>query len=213
VFAALCSSPSVCHLELEVPKINYPEEMPRMKPSFFVLSRKLIAFTVLFANTAFANVACPEAFNHDLKLLRSENTQNLCELVEGKPVLIINTASFCGYTGQFSGLEKLHKQYGGQGLVVLGFPSNDFKQEAKEESETAKICYVNYGVSFTMFAPVSVKGAEANSVFSYLSEQHGEPSWNFNKYLVDKNGSVVKRYNSSVKPNSKALQADIESVL
>jgi glutathione peroxidase len=173
----------------------------------------LLGFMILGAYIQTAVADCPADFDQDLRLLRSDKSQNLCDLIDGKPALIINTASFCGYTGQFKGLEALHKRYVSVGLQVIGFPSNDFKQEAGNEEATAKICYVNYGVSFTMFAPVSVAGSNTNSVFTYLAKDHGEPTWNFNKYLVDRDGNVVKHYSSGVSPDSATLRADIESVL
>jgi len=127
---------------------------------------------------------CPAFLNHDFKRLRSSQSINLCAEYAGKPLLIVNTASHCGYTPQFKGLESLHQKYKARGLVVVGFPSDDFNQEAKDQAETADICYINYGVTFTMLAPSSVTGKSANPVFEELDRRVGEPSWNFNKYLV-----------------------------
>tara|TARA_Y100000766_G_scaffold281665_1_gene293566 strand:- start:610 stop:1176 length:567 start_codon:yes stop_codon:yes gene_type:complete len=168
-------------------------------------------FTVFFSASSFA--ACASMFDHKMRQLHSQNQIDICQLVEQKPVLVINTASHCGFTRQFKGLEKLHKKYSDSGLVVLGFASDDFNQEDKDESKAADICYVNYGVTFTMLAPSSVKGKQANPVFQGLNQQAKSPSWNFNKYLVDKQGKVVKHFGSMVSPESKELVQAIESVL
>ncbi|QLE84689.1 glutathione peroxidase [Shewanella sp. Scap07] len=156
---------------------------------------------------------CPAFLDVTARKLHSEKQVDLCKLTEGKPVLIVNTASNCGYTSQFKGLESLHKTYKDQGLVVLGFPSNDFNQEEAEEVKTADVCYINYGVTFTMLAPGKVKGQGAQSVFNHLSAQTSEPNWNFNKYLVSADGKVVQKFNSSVKPDSDALVEAIEQQL
>lgn len=157
--------------------------------------------------------ACPEYLDGSMRKLHSQDQVNLCETQAGKPMLIVNTASHCGYTPQFKGLEALHQKYGKQGLVVIGFASNDFRQEAKDEASAADVCYVNYGVTFTMIAPSHVKGEEANPVFRALAEQSQAPGWNFNKYLVDASGSVVKHFDGGTTPDSKIMQMAIESVL
>ncbi|MAV75905.1 MAG: glutathione peroxidase [Actinobacteria bacterium TMED172] len=168
-------------------------------------------FNIVFSTSSFA--VCAEIFDHKMRQLHSQNQIDICQLVDQKPALVINTASHCGFTRQFKGLEKLHQQYSDSGLVVLGFASDDFNQEDKDESKAADICYVNYGVTFTMLAPSSVKGKQANPVFQGLNEQAKSPSWNFNKYLVDKQGKVVKHFGSRVSPESKELVQAIESVL
>ena len=132
---------------------------------------------------------------------------------EGNVVLIVNTASHCGFTPQFEGLEALYQSYRDRGLAVIGFASDDFRQEAKDEEKAAEVCYVNYGVTFTMLAPSSVRGDEANPVFQELARQSQAPSWNFNKYLVDGSGKVVQQYGSNTTPDSKVLAEAIESVL
>ena len=115
------------------------------------MSKFISLFLLSFSVNAAAT--CPEFLNHNLRKLHSQDTVNLCEVAAGKPLLIVNTASHCGYTSQFTGLEQLHEAYKDRGLVVVGFASNDFRQEAKDESEAAAICYKNYGVTFTMMAP------------------------------------------------------------
>ena len=131
--------------------------------------------------------------------------QNLCDF-QGQVILVVNTASRCGYTPQFKGLEALYRQNKDSGLIVLGFPSNDFNQELSENKEIASFCEINYGVSFPMFERTSIKGDEANEFFKGLSKVSGkQPQWNFNKYLINRNGDVVSHFSSSVKPDSSEL--------
>jgi len=156
---------------------------------------------------------CPAFLNQDFTLLRSRERLNLCKGFAGKPLLIVNTASHCGYTGQFEGLEALYQKYRARGLVVVGFPSDDFHQEAADEAEMAEVCFVNYGVKFPMLAPSVVTGTKANPVFRELARQTREPRWNFNKYLVAPDGKVVAYFGSTVTPESKDLNAAIEKLL
>lgn len=156
---------------------------------------------------------CPAFLNHDFKKLRSSQSINLCTEYAGRPLLIVNTASHCGYTPQFKGLEALHQKFKARGLVVVGFPSDDFKQEANDEAETADVCYINYGVTFTMLSPSAVTGRAANPVFREIGRRSGEPSWNFNKYLVSADGKVVRQFDSRVRPDSAELQQAIEQLL
>jgi glutathione peroxidase len=156
---------------------------------------------------------CPAFLDHDFKKLHSSQNINVCKEFAGRPLLIVNTASHCGYTPQFKGLEALHRKYQSRGLVVIGFPSDDFNQEAKSEAKTADVCYVNYGVTFTMLAPSSVTGAKGNPVFLELNRRAGEPSWNFNKYLVSADGKAVRRFDSDVTPDSPELTRAVEKLL
>ena len=169
----------------------------------------------LAATPAFAaeSVACPAFLDHDLPKLHSKDTVNLCDLAAGKPMLVVNTASHCGFTGQFKGLEALHKRYGEQGLVVVGFASDDFNQEAKTEEEAATICFKNFGVTFTMIAPSPVTGANATPVFAHINQQAKAPRWNFNKYLLNAKGDVVESFGSTTGPESKTLTRAIDAVL
>jgi len=160
-----------------------------------------------------AHATCPEFLDHDMRKLHSQDQVNLCEAFGEKPLLIVNTASHCGYTPQFKGLEALYQKYRERGLVVVGFASDDFRQEAKDEAAAADVCYVNYGVTFTMLAPSHVKGSDANPIFRELASQSQAPGWNFNKYVVDASGEVVQHFGSNTKPDSKVLQAAIESTL
>jgi glutathione peroxidase len=112
---------------------------------------------------------CTDFTNVDIRKLRSEESINLCQF-KNKPLLIVNTASNCGFTPQFKDLETLYQQYKEQGLVVLGFPSDDFFQEENDEKDTAKVCFINYGVTFPMFATSEVRGSNANPIFNHLNQ-------------------------------------------
>ena len=151
--------------------------------------------------------------DHSMRRLHSDEVLNLRERYAGHPMLMVNTASHCGFTGQFKGLEALHRQYKDRGLKVVGFPSNDFHQEAAEEAEAAKVCFKNFGVSFDMFAPISVRGADAHPIFRELARQSQAPRWNFYKYVVDRQGRVVATFPSQVDPDSPEVRAAIERVL
>ncbi len=170
-----------------------------------MIRRLVFAVLIVSVSTVVAG-QCPDYLNQNIKKLHSEKTLNICEAYPGKPLLIVNTASFCGYTPQFSGLEKLHKAYQDKGLVVLGFASNDFKQEAKDDKEIANVCFINYGVTFDMFAPIKVTGSSAHPLFKALAAQSNEPAWNFNKYLVNAEGEVVNYFDSNVTPDSIAMK-------
>jgi glutathione peroxidase len=174
----------------------------------------IVGAGVLASAMSVASAAeCPAYLNQDLQKLRSSERVNICKAYAGKPLLIVNTASHCGFTGQFKGLQALHEKYKDKGLVVLGFPSNDFNQEAKSEEKTAEICFINYGVKFTMLSESAVKGDKANPVFKELARQSKAPSWNFNKYLVKPDGTVAKHFGSSTAPDSADMTQAIESVL
>lgn len=165
---------------------------------------KLAAALALFASNM-ALAACPDYLQGEYRKLHSKDSVDLCKLVENKPVLVVNTASHCGFTSQFKEMEAVHQRYKDKGLVVIGFASDDFKQEDKDEAKAAEICYLNYGVTFTMLAPTHVKGKNANPLFKALAEKSEEPSWNFNKYLLDKEGNFVEYYGSRVKPDAQEI--------
>lgn len=185
----------------------------RRFPSPRTLGVTLVASAGALLAAAGAAAACPDYLDTELRKLHSKDVVNLCEVSDGRPLLIINTASHCGYTPQFKGLEALYQDYREQGLQVVGFTTDDFRQAAKDEAKAAEVCYVNYGVTFTMLAPTHVRGAEANSVFAELARQSQAPGWNFNKYVVDRSGKVVAHFDSGTRPDSKPLRAAIESVL
>ncbi len=172
----------------------------------------LAACACLFASSVYA-MDCPTLLDHKFNRLQDDAPQNLCQY-SGKVTLVINTASYCGYTAQYEGLEKLYAKYKDKGFVVLGFPSNDFSQEPGNNKEIADFCYNTYGVKFPMFAKSSVKGKEMNPLFAALSKASGKsPGWNFHKYLIDKEGKLLANYGSSVSPDDKNLVATIEKAL
>lgn len=172
----------------------------------------LLLFLVAVSVQAWAD-QCPAFLDHDQRKLHSRDSVNLCDLAAGKPMLVVNTASRCGYTGQFEGLEALHKQYQSRGLVVVGFASDDFRQEASTEAEAAKVCFVNFGVTFTMIAPGPVTGGNANPVFQELNRQSQPPRWNFTKYVLNSNGQVTASFPSQVRPNDPQLIEALDAVL
>lgn len=179
--------------------------------SLRLLSVLTSLFLLIFSGIAAATPN--DLYDHELRRLHSSETVNLREHLAGQPLLIVNTASHCGFTGQFSGLEQLHQTYAEAGLRVVGFPSNDFRQEAADEADTAAVCFVNYGVSFDMFAPISVRGADAHPIFRELARQSQAPRWNFYKYLVNRDGEVVQVFSSMTSPDSDRLRNAIERLL
>jgi glutathione peroxidase len=158
--------------------------------------------------------SCPAIWQYSFNKLQDDTPQAMCQYA-GKVALVVNTASFCGFTAQYEGLEKLYAQYKDQGLVVLGFPSNDFgKQEPGSSKEIADFCYNTYGVVFPMFSKSTFTGPDANPLFTELSRVTGsKPGWNFHKYLVDRAGKVVAAYPSIVGPGDKKLVSQIERLL
>jgi glutathione peroxidase len=162
---------------------------------------------------AAAPASCPAVLKHTFNRLQDEAPQDLCQYA-GKVVLVENTPSYCGYTPQYQGLEALYAKYAARGLVVLGFPSNDFKQESSDAKKIADLCYNTYGVKFPMFASSSVTGASANPLYTELIKATGnQPKWNFNKYLIDRNGKVLDYFPSKVTPEDPALVSKIEQAL
>ncbi len=129
-------------------------------------------------------------------------------------MLVVNVASRCGYTYQYASLQALYEKYKEEDFVVLGIPSRDFFQEYSDESDVAEFCSTEYGVNFPMFSTVKVRGKKAHPFYKKLKKESGvEPTWNFNKYLISKNGKVVSTFKSGVKPDSPELISAIESIL
>ena len=157
--------------------------------------------------------ACPATLNHVFERLQDEAPQSLCQY-SGKVLLVVNTASYCGFTPQYKGLEALYARYRDRGLVVLGFPSNDFAQETGDNRQIADFCENTYGVKFPMFSKSTVRGPQANPLFRQLAQATGrQPLWNFHKYLIARDGSVVNSYTSLTSPDSSVLVKDIEKQL
>lgn len=178
--------------------------------------RRLLACAALLAASCIAApamAACPELLDHRAPRLQDDASQDLCTYA-GKVVLVVNTASKCGNTPQFEGLEKLSARYAERGLVVLGFPSNDFKQEEADRSAIGAVCFDTYGVKFPMFAPGPVTGAQAQPLFAELTRRSGQaPGWNFHKYLVGRDGSTVSSFSARTKPDDPKLVSAIEAAL
>jgi glutathione peroxidase len=182
-----------------------------------------IAFVLAFSATvlaaprgptpARAEAGCPPLLAREFPNLQDEPV-SLCSF-KGKVILVVNTASQCGFTPQYEGLEALYRRYKDRGLVVLGFPANDFGgQEPGSSKDIARFCQVNYGVTFPMFAKTSVVGGHANLLYRDLAAQSGQrPRWNFHKYLVDRDGTVVASFESRVAPQDARLTTQIERLL
>ncbi len=156
---------------------------------------------------------------YDFKLTDIDGKEFSLAKYEGKVIMIVNVASKCGYTPQYEGLQEIYEEYQDDGLVIIGFPANNFKgQEPGSNEEIKQFCTLEYGVSFPMASKVSVIGDDQAPLFSYLTSQpnedfEGDIKWNFEKFLIDKEGNLVRRFRSGVKPNSKELKSAIEGLL
>jgi len=173
-----------------------------------------LAALIMMVFSTHSYAKCDNLLDYEAKKLRSSETINLCENYKGKVILAVNTASKCGYTPQFKKLEALYQRYKDQGLEIVGFPSNDFKQEYTDESKAADVCYINYGVTFQMMAPSSVKGPNANPFFAELAKATQKaPRWNFFKYVIGRDGKVIDAYASSESPLDGKIEDDIKKAL
>lgn len=179
--------------------------------------RKLLTWIGAFALAA-ANAdtgVTKHLLDHDVRRLGSDETVNLAEAYHGKVVLVVNTASKCAFTGQYEGLEALYAKYRERGLVVLGFPSNDFgSQEPGSEQQIQDFCRLTYSVRFPMFAKTHVRKGQADPLFQGLAEAAGRyPKWNFHKYLLDREGRLADDFLSWTSPQSGSVVRAIERLL
>jgi glutathione peroxidase len=175
--------------------------------------RRCLFSLLLLASAAMPAAACPALLDRSMTDIL-EKPRSLCEYA-GKVVLVVNTASECGYTPQYEGLEALYRKYRERGFVVLGFPSNDFGgQEPGSNKEIAAFCVNQYAIDFPMFAKTSVRGSEANPLFAELARATGAtPRWNFHKYLVARDGKRVQSFETRVAPGDAKLTGAIEKLL
>lgn len=174
-----------------------------------------LAVGLCVAGPALAADACPALLDHTVPRLQDEKPQDLCQY-QGRVLLVVNTASRCGFTDQYGGLEALHDRYRARGLVVMGFPSNDFGgQEPGSNAQIADFCANQFGVQFPMFAKVHVKGPQAHPMYVGLAAASGGkvPGWNFHKYLVGRDGQTVRAFGSRVSPDDPELVQAIEQAL
>jgi len=184
-----------------------------MKPVHFRI--KMLTLLTIFGLGPVHGAPQRDLLDHDARRLSSAETVNLKEAYAGKVVLIVNTASKCAFTGQYEGLEALYAKYRDRGLVVLGFPSNDFGgQEPGTEAQIQDFCRLSYSVKFPMFAKTRVKKGAADPLFQALGDTAGRyPKWNFHKYLIDRDGRLVDNYLSITSPQSRRLVSAVEGLL
>jgi glutathione peroxidase len=172
-------------------------------------------FGVALVLGALPALASQALLDHEYRQLAGKARVNLQQAYGGQVLLVVNTASKCGFTPQYEGLEALHAQFKDRGFAVLGFPSNDFMgQEPGSEKQIREFCTLTYGVKFPMFEKVHVKGRDATPLFKQLAAETGDaPGWNFHKYLLDRDGKVVASFGSKVRPDDPALRAKLEALL
>lgn len=169
---------------------------------------RLLSLLSLVSFSAWLSAAeCPAIFQHEMKKLHSSKILNLCDVVDGRPVMLVNTASHCGFTDQFEDLEAIHEKYKDKGLVVIGVSSDSFNQEADDEAEAADVCFKNFGVTFTMLATVPVRGDNAHPLFKEVARQDTAPKWNFYKYLINREGQIVSSNSSFGIPSDSDIDA------
>lgn len=159
--------------------------------------------------------ACAESLDFKMRRLSTSEQVHLCQAFDDKVVLIVNTASKCVFTDQYAGLEELYRRYSEQGLVVLGFPSNDFaNQEPGEEKQIKNFCRLTYGVQFPMFEKLHVRKGQAHPFYEKLAQLSGVyPQWNFHKYLIGRDGRLLASFPSQIAPEHPRLRARIEHAL
>lgn len=195
---------------MKIHQISAPGSVPAL---IYWISSLLLLLGATWATHGRAS-DCPELLRHSFPSLQTGEPQNLCQYRD-KVILVVNTASYCGHTDQYGGLEALYRKYKDKGLVVLGFPSNDFgNQEPGSNKQIAKFCRLTYSVEFPMFEKSSVTGGQRNPLFAELDRRTGQqPRWNFHKYLIDRNGKQVMSFESSVQPDDKRLLEALRKLL
>jgi glutathione peroxidase len=172
----------------------------------------LLAGVIAMCASQFASAACPEIYNHQFTTLQGKKI-DLCDY-QNKPILVVNTASKCGFTPQFEALEGLYKKYKAQGLLVIGFPSNDFRQDPGDNKAIGDFCKMTYGVQFPMVTKSSVVGVNANPFYKQLSAKTGvAPQWNFYKYVILPGAKDIYAFESTVTPDSAEIMGKIKPSL
>lgn len=182
-------------------------------PGRYLATLVLLCAVTLLASQVQAG-ECPQVLRHTYASLQSGESQDLCRYA-GNVVLVVNTASYCGYTDQYAPLEALYRKYKDRGLVVLGFPSNDFGgQEPGSNKQIASFCRLTYGVEFPMFEKSNVVGDGRNALYTELHRRTGQqPRWNFHKYLIDRDGNQVLSFGSAVSPDDRHLMQELTRML
>ena len=177
--------------------------------------KKLLLIITLLVSAEVTASECPALLDFDVRTLNDKTMVNLCEAYQGKVIMVVNTASKCAYTDQYESLEALYEKYRDDGLVVLGFPSNDFgQQEPGNEYQIKTFCRTTYGVNFPMFAKTRVSKRNADPFYNELARAAGTyPQWNFHKYLIGRNGELVASYRSSIDPMDDQVIREIQSQL
>lgn len=177
----------------------------------------ILAVSLFLVGASVVQAACSPLLDVSFRPLAGKDREpvHLCEAYEGKVLLVVNTASKCGFTPQFEGLEALHARLSERGFAVLGFPSGDFmNQEYDDEGKIQEFCTLTYGVKFPMFEKTSVKGDAVNPFYARLIEATDDaPAWNFHKYLINRKGEVVGSFGSRTKPDDAEMVAQIERLL
>lgn len=174
----------------------------------------LLSLAMGVSTGAGAAESCAPLLNYSAKTLDGRGSVDFCKSYKNQVILVVNTASQCGYTGQLKGLESLYQAYRGQGFMVLGFPSNDFRQEHDSAAETERVARKDYGATFPLFERSAVSGEGASPFFQALAKESGvTPQWNFQKYLIGRNGKIIKVYPSNVGPDDPLFRIAIEAAL
>jgi glutathione peroxidase len=203
------SSPALCDAVLDPALLA-----AAVAPVAAVATSTAGASAPLLQLAAAAGAECPPLLRHTFNRLQTGEPQSLCQF-QGKVLLIVNTASYCGYTHQYEGLEAMYRKYRERGLAVVGFPANDFGgQEPGSNKEIAEFCRTTYGVQFPMFEKAQGSTLAANPLYAELGKSTGSrPQWNFHKYVVDRSGKPVASFKSDVEPDNRELTALIERLL